>query len=551
VWPSLSSVGRNPTFGEDAPVTVEAYLLEQDLGERLYGVERESEEHKREAEWSLPMNSSGERAQGTEPDHKALGTALKPERRNIQATLRQVRELLHKQEIIESLVSRQHAHRQDLVESLVARQHEVELSQKFRHLHPADIAFVLESLPREQRLRLWRLVPSELDGAVLLEASDAVREFLIADMDKGEILRAARGLDGDDIADLVPHLPSDLVPELLGSLTPEDRAEAHNALAFPEGTVGALMDFDMIPIRENKRLEVVLRYLRRFDRLPDHTNKLMVVDKGGMLTGVLFLQDLLVHDPDILVADIMEREPVHFRTDDDIEEVAGAFERYALVSAPVVNAHGQLVGRLTVDQVMEVALDAAQEDMLAQVGLQPEEDLFANVWRAARNRWPWLVINLVTAFMASRVIGVFEGTIEKVVALATLMPIIASIGGNTGNQAVALTVRGLALDQIDQRNVRHLMAKELGISAINGILWGSVMAAVTWLLYGQMLLGAIMTAAMLLNLLLAALVGVAIPLGLKYLGRDPAMGSSIILTFLTDAGGFFIFLGLAAALLPD
>jgi magnesium transporter len=475
---------------------------------------------------------------------------LKP-RRNIQATLRQVRELLHKQEVIESLVSRQYAHRQDLVESLVARQHAVELSQKFRHLHPADIAFVLESLPREQRLRLWRLVPPELRGAVLLEASDAVRELLIADMDKGEIFSAAHGLDGDDIADLVPHLPSDLVPELLGSLTSEDRAEAHSALAFPEGTVGALMDFDMIPIREDKRLEVVLRYLRRFDRLPDHTNKLMVVDKGGLLTGVLFLQDLLVHDPEILVADITEREPVCFRTDEDIEEVAGAFERYALVSAPVVNAHGQLVGRLTVDQVMEVAVDAAQEDMLAQVGLQPEEDLFANVWEAARNRWPWLVINLATAFIASRVIGVFEDTIEKVVALAALMPIVASIGGNTGNQAVALTVRGLALDQIDQRNVRHLMAKELGISAINGILWGSVMALVTWVLYGRMLLGAIMAAAMLLNLLLAALVGVAIPLGLKYLGRDPAMGSSIILTFLTDAGGFFIFLGLAAALLPD
>ena len=475
---------------------------------------------------------------------------MNSQHRDIQATLDHVRELLHKQEIVESLVSRQHVQRQDLVENLVARQHEVELSQKLRRLHPADIAFVLESLPRDQRLRLWRLVPSELDGAVLLEASDAVREFLIADMDKGEILSAAHDLDGDDIADLVPHLPSDLVPELLGSLAPESRAEAHSALAFPEGTVGALMDFDMIPIREDKRLEVVLRYLRRFERLPDHTNKLMVVDKAGMLTGVLFFQDLLVHDPDTTVAEVMERNPIQFHTDDDIQEAARAFERYALVSAPVVNAHGQLVGRLTVDQVMEVAVDAAQEDMLAQVGLQREDDLFANVWQAASNRWPWLVINLFTAFIASRVIGVFEGTIEKVVALAALMPIVASIGGNTGNQAVALTVRGLALDQIDLRNARHLVTKELGISVINGVLWGSVMALVTWLLYGQFLLGAIMAAAMLLNLLLAAMMGVAIPLGLKSVGRDPAMGSSIILTFITDAGGFFIFLGLAALLLP-
>ena len=244
----------------------------------------------------------------------------------------------------------------------------------------------------------------------------------------------------------------------------------------------------------------------------------------------------------------MEREPVHFLTDDDIEEAARAFDRYALVSAPVVNTHGQLVGRLTVDQLMEAAVDSVQEDMLAKVGLQREEDLFANVWQAASNRWPWLVINLITAFIASRVIAVFEGTIERVVALAALMPIVASIGGNTGNQAEALTVRGMALDQIDLRNARHLLTKELGISAVNGALWGGVMALVTWLLYGQVLLGAIMAAAMLLNLLLAALVGVSIPLVLKYLGRDPAMGSSIILTFVTDAGGFFIFLGLAAAL---
>jgi magnesium transporter len=310
------------------------------------------------------------------------------------------------------------------------------------------------------------------------------------------------------------------------------------------------MDFDMIPIREDKRLDVVLRYLRRFDRLPDHTNKLMVVDKGGSLTGALFLQDLLVHDPDERVADVMERDPVRFRTDDSVEEAARAFERYGLVSAPVVNAHGLLVGRLTVDAVLEAAVDAAQEDMLAQVGLQGEDDLFDNAWRAAKKRWPWLAINLMTAFVASRVIGVFEGTIEKVVALAALMPIVASIGGNTGNQAVALTVRGLALDQIDPTNVRHLITKELGISALNGALWGSVMGLITWILYGSSLLGAIMAAAMLLNLLLAALAGIAIPFGLKALGRDPAMGSSIVLTFITDAGGFFIFLGLAAFFLP-
>jgi magnesium transporter len=468
---------------------------------------------------------------------------------NPQEALRQFRELLDRQQLEESLVSRQHSHRQDLVESLVARQQAAELTRKVARLHPADIAFVLEGLPLEQRSRLWHLVPQELDGAVLLEASDAVRESLIADMDRGEIIDATKGLDSDDIADLVPHLPSDLVPELLNTLSREDRDQVQSVLSFPEGSVGALMDFDMVTVRGDNRIEVVLRYLRRRGRLPHNTNKLMVVDEAGVLGGVLFFESLLIHDTERLVSEVMDADPVYFRTDDDVRDAALAFERYGLVAAPVVNAHGQLVGRLTVDAVMEQAVESAQQDMLAQVGLTGEEDLFANIWRSARNRWPWLAVNLMTAFIASRVIGVFEDSIEKVVALAALMPIVASIGGNTGNQAVALTIRGLALDQIDGRNARYLVLKELGISLANGALWGSIMGTATWLLYGQAMLGLVMAAAMVMNMLLAALVGIGIPLGLGALGRDPAMGSSIILTFVTDAGGFFIFLGLASLVL--
>jgi magnesium transporter len=470
--------------------------------------------------------------------------------RSVQDALRQVRELLHKQHVVESLVSRQQTARHDLVESLVARQHEVELSQKLGRLHPADIAFILESLPRAERRHLWHLVPDELDGAVLLEVSDAVRESLISDMDRGEMLNAASRLDSDDIADLVPHLPSDVVQDLLGSLSNDNRDEVQRALAFPEGTVGALMDFEMISIGEDMRVDDVLRYLRRLGRLPDHTDKLMVVDREGVLMGVLFLYELLLHATDRLAGDLMDPEPIQFRTDDEVHEAARAFERYDLVSAPVVNAHGQLVGRLTVDAVMDEAVEAAHRDMLSQVGLAKEDDLFAGVWQAARNRWPWLLINLMTAFFASRVIGVFEDEIEKVVALAALMPIVASIGGNTGNQAVALTIRGLALDQISASNAGYLLGKEVGISVANGAMWGGLMGFVTYVLYGNSLLGAIMTVAMVLNLLLASLAGIAIPLGLKAVGRDPAMGSSIMLTFITDAGGFFIFLGLASSLLP-
>ncbi len=468
---------------------------------------------------------------------------------NPQEALRHFRELLDRQQLEENLVSRQHSQRQDLVESLVARQQASELTRNIARLHPADIAFILEGLPLDQRSRLWHLVPPELDGAVLLEASDAVRETLIADMDRGEIMDAARQLDSDDIADLVPHLPSDLVPELLSSLSREDRDQVQSVLSFPEGSVGALMDFDMVTVRQDNRIEVVLRYLRRRGRLPQNTNKLMVVDEAGTLTGVLFFESLLIHDTERLVSEVMDTDPVYFRTDDDAHDAALAFERYGLVAAPVVNAHRQLVGRLSAEAVLEDVVESAQQDLLSQVGLTGDQDLFSSIWEAARSRWLWLAINLMTAFAASRVIGIFEGSIEKVVALAALMPIIASIGGNTGNQAVALTIRGLALDQIDGRNARYLILKELGVSLANGALWGSVMGVLTWLLYGDVHLGMVMTVAMVLNMLLAALVGISIPLGLGALGRDPAMGSSIILTFVTDAGGFFIFLGLASLVL--
>jgi magnesium transporter len=494
-----------------------------------------------------PPDTRPERAQVEHPGLRRADVAGRE--RNPQEALRHFRELLDRHELEESVVSRQHSHRQDLVQSLVARQQAAEVTRKIARFHPADIAFILEGLPLEQRSRLWHLVPAELDGAVLLEASDAVRESLIADMDRGEILDAAKRMDSDDIADLVPHLPSDVVPELLNALSREDRAQVQSVLSFPEGSVGALMDFDMVSVREDNRIEAVLQYLRRRGRLPHNTHKLMVVDETGVLTGVLFFESLLIHDTERLVREVMDADPVYFRTDDDAREASLAFERYGLVAAPVVNAHRQLVGRLTVDAVMERVVESAQQDLLSQVGLTGDEDLFASIWHSARNRWPWLAVNLMTAFVASRVVGVFEESIEKIVALAALMPIVASIGGNTGNQAVALTIRGLALDQIDRRNARYLLLKELGVSLANGTLWGSVMGAATWLLYGQPLLGLVMAAAMVLNMLLAALIGIGIPLGLGALGRDPAMGSSIILTFATDAGGFFIFLGLASLVL--
>ncbi len=466
--------------------------------------------------------------------------------KQLEKTLADIQALLGKRALVTQLTQRQPMQRHDVVQSLVEKQETNLIRQRLLQLHPADIAYVLESLPLEQRIDVWGLVDQQRDGAVLLEVSDAVRDTLLADMNRGEIIGAARHLDSDELADLVPDLPPDVVPELLRSLATVMRDQVQSALSFPPGTVGALMHFDMVTIREDKTLEVVLRYLRHRGTLPNHAGVLMVIDRQGLLRGVLTLEDLVVHDMDTRVADVMHTDTVSFHTHDKAEDAALAFERYGLVSVPVVNAHDRLVGCLAVETVLEYNRERSEQDLLKQAGLREDEDLFAPIIQSGRNRWPWLAMNLLTAFIASRVIGLFEHAIVELVALATLMPIVASVGGNTGNQTVALVIRGLALKQIHDANLRHLVLKEASIGCMNGTMWGLVMAGITWLLYQHLGLSLVMFAAMTLNLTLASLSGVFIPLALKSMGRDPVMGSSVLLTALTDSLGFFIFLGLAA-----
>lgn len=470
--------------------------------------------------------------------------------KNLQDILEQVIELLDKQDLEKSLIHKQDMPRHKLVESLVERQHLVALGKKLEHLHPADVAFILENLPLKERDIVWNLVKEEHAGAILLEVSDAVRESLIADMEQSEIIGVAKHLDSDEIADLVPDLPKDIVSHLLTSLDNQDRTQVQSVLNFPEGTVGALMDFDVVTVRDDVTLDVVLRYLRRRGEFPDHNiDQLFVVDRIGKLEGVLPLRELLIRDGDILVGEVMIREPIFFYTDDLARDAAQAFERYDLISAPVINLHHQLVGCLGVDVVMDFIQETSQKEMLNQLGVQEEEDLFAPVWKSAKNRWIWLVFNIVIAFIISRIVGIFEGTIEKLVALAALMPIIANLGGNAGNQTIALIIRGLALNQINSSNFYHLLLKELGISLMNGALWGSVVGIFAYILYHHFPLSLVMIAAMVLNLLVASLAGVFIPIILHKLGRDPVIGSSILLTALTDSMGFFIFLGLATLFL--
>ena len=416
-------------------------------------------------------------------------------------------------------------------------------------LHPADMATVLESLPLQERVLVWKLGAPEEDGEVLLEVSEPVRETLIETMDKAELLAAVDDLDADELAELAPDLPNQVVYEALSTRDEEERAQVAAAMSFADDQVGAIMDFELVSIRADVSCEVVLRYLRRFESLPDHTDKIFVVDDNDVLQGVLPIRSLLVSDPEELVENVMSTDVVRFRPDDDVEEAAAAFERYDLVTAPVVDNNKKLIGRITVDEMLDVIREESEADMLNMAGLKEEEDLFAPIIDSFKNRWMWLVINLCTAFVASRVIGMFEGSIEKIVALAALMPIVAGIGGNSGNQTITMIVRSLAMGQLNLSQSGRLLRKELGVALLNGIIWGSVMGVVSYLLYGSIGIGLVMVTAMTLNLVLAATMGVLIPVIMEKFGRDPALGSSVLITAVTDSGGFMIFLGLATIFL--
>jgi len=424
-----------------------------------------------------------------------------------------------------------------------------ELRARLDRLHAVDIADILEALPLEERLAVWELVKADRDGEILVEVSDAVRESLIEAMDSRELVAAVETLEADELADIAPDLPPSVIEEVVQALPAEERERLRSALSFPEGAVGALMDFDHVAVREDVTLEAVTRYLRRLDELPDHTDQLFVVDRDQMLKGTLPLARLIVSDLEREVRQVMLPESVKLQPQDPAEGAASAFERYDLVSAPVVDASGRLMARLTVDAVVDYIRERSAESQLAEAGLRQQEDVFAPVLDSFKNRWSWLAVNLVTAFIASRVIGVFEDSIGQLVALAALMPIVAGIGGNSGNQTSTMIVRALALGQIQGAYWAQLLGKEVGVALLNGAVWGTLLGAIAYAFYGNVALGGVLALAMMLNLVLAALMGVAIPWLRARFGRDPAAGSSVLITACTDSGGFFIFLGLATLFL--
>jgi magnesium transporter len=463
--------------------------------------------------------------------------------------IEQIDELLESSEFSENSNENSVDEKHALIKNLVSKKNISSLESLLDDLHPADIADILESLPVQKRLVLWDLVKSENEGDILIEVSDSVRQTLIADMDSTELLAAAEQLETDEIADIAPDLPEEVLKDLLENLDIQNRERLQSALSYPEDSVGSLMEFEITTIREDLTLEVVLNYLRKIKKLPNHTDKLFVVDKDGLILGVLPLERVIVNAPTTIVKNIMAKEVVLFKPEDLADEASNAFERYDLVTAPVVDEKNKLVGRLTVEAVMDFIRQESDNEKFSMAGLKEEEDIFSSIWKSVQNRWAWLAINLLTAFIASRVIGIFEGSIEKVVALAALMPIIASIGGNSGNQTTAMIVRALAIGQLTQSSIRSLLYKEISVALLNGLIWGSIVGLFAFYLYNNADLGFVMASAMVLNLILAAIMGVLMPLLMHRLGKDPAVGSSVLITAMTDSGGFFIFLGLATLVL--
>ena len=467
-----------------------------------------------------------------------------PDRRLDQA-LDDVTRLLEKHRVLSSLTHRQEGPKRDLLEQLQHRQNLTELKGRVNPLHPADLAYVLERLVPDERMLVWQQVEDRRRGEALLEVSTAVRQPLIEATPPDALLAAISHLDADDLAYLQDALPEDVLRAASRRLDAGERSWLDQTRTYGRDSVGAIMSPDAVFIRDDQTVDDALVHLRQRGALPPQTDRLFVVDARNVLKGSIPLPALLLTDPRQRASAILEADGVTVEPDDKADEAALAFERYDLVSAPVIDDRHKLIGRLTVEAVMDYNRRLAERRVLERAGLRGEEDLFASLWASARNRWPWLFVNLITAFIASRVIGAFEGTIQHLVALAALMPIVASVGGNTGNQTIAVVIRGLALNQFDGGKTRYLIYKELMVSLLNGVMWGGLMGLFAWGLYDRLALGAVMMAAMILNLLLAAMVGVAVPLVLERAGRDPAQGASVLLTFATDSCGFFFFLGLA------
>jgi magnesium transporter len=419
------------------------------------------------------------------------------------------------------------------------------LSYMLNDLTPADIADQIEAAPPKARRVLCDLVDKEFEGEVIGELSEELRGEILNEMESHEVASLTEGLDPDDVADILQQLPEKVIPEVLQAMSTQDRQRVETVLTYDEDTAGGLMNTDTITVRPDMTLDVVLRYLRRHEEIPQTTDSIFVVNREDIFLGILPLGKLLTSSPNITVREITVTKVEAIPADMPASQVALLFEKYNWVSAPVVGENNKLLGRITIDDVVDVIMDDANRSLLGLAGLSDEEETFASVRRTTPRRAIWLGVNLMTAILASAVISLFEATIDKVVALAILMPIVASMGGVAGSQTLTVVIRGMALGQISRNNLRWLLTKEFAVGALNGMMWALVMGVVAALWFKDPMIAVIMAAAMLINLIAAALAGAALPVILKACKIDPALAGSVALTTITDVVGFLSFLGLA------
>ena len=410
-------------------------------------------------------------------------------------------------------------------------------------LTPAEIADLLESLPPTQRAIVWELVDLEDEGGVLVEVNDEVRNSLISQMDSAEVVAAAAGLDIDDLADLVSELPDAITREVLRSLDVSDRQSLQAVLEYEEDSAGGLMDPDTLTVRSDVNTKVVLRYLRMLREIPEGTDALFVVNRDGGYLGCLYITRLITAEPEQAVGEIMDADVPAIGATATAAEVVTLFDNHDLVSAAVIDDEGKLLGRITVDDVVDVMVDEASRSLLSMAGLDEDDDMFAPVAVSARRRSIWLGVNLATAFLAAGVADLFEATLEQVVMLAILMPVVPSMGGIAGSQTLILITRGIALGQVERSNARWLLSREFGVALLNAAGWACVVALLTSWWFETWKIGLVIALALAVNLLCAAVTGVSVPLALKRLGIDPALAGGVVLTTITDVVGLAAFFG--------
>ena len=420
-----------------------------------------------------------------------------------------------------------------------------QIRQMIKTLPTAGIAHLIESSPPKTRSVLWQLIDKDSEGEVIQYLNEDLQNDILSELNAEQVAELTEGLETDDLADILQQLPQQVTSQVLQAMGQQDRHRVETVLSYDEDTAGGLMNTDTITVRRSHTVELVLRYLRRHESIPEMTDNILVVNRDDELLGILPLREVLVSDPNTLVREVMREDIEAIPVDMEATQIAQLFEQHDWVSAPVVDNNEKLLGRITIDDVVDVIRDSAEHSLMSMAGLDEEDDTFAPIIKTAKRRALWLGVNLMTAVLASIVIYLFQDTIEQVVYLAVLMPIVANMGGVAGTQTLTLVIRSLALGHISPSNSRWLLTRELGVAVLNGALWAFVISLIAFMWYRDLLLSYIIASAMLINLVTAALAGAYLPLFLKRIKIDPALAGSVALTTVTDSIGFFAFLGLA------